>query len=125
MIKLLDILFLCLHIIIILFNLFGWIWVRTRKLHFWLISATLFSWLVLGLKYGLGYCFLTDWHWDIKRQLGETDLPASFVKYFLDTYTFFDISAGTADLVTGISFGIVVVIAAYLNLIYPRLRKVK
>jgi hypothetical protein len=123
MVKLLDILFLCLHIIIILFNLFGWIWVRTRKMHFWLISATLFSWLVLGLKYGLGYCFLTDWHWSIKRQLGEADLPASFVKYFLDKYTFFDIAADTVDLVTGISFGIVVLIAAYLNLIYPRLRK--
>lgn len=123
MIKLLDILFLCLHVIIILFNLFGWIWIRTRKIHFWLMSATLFSWLVLGLRYGLGYCFLTDWHWDIKRQLGETDLPASFVKYFLDRYTFFDISAATVDLVTGISFGFVVLIAAFLNLIYPRLRK--
>jgi hypothetical protein len=87
------------------------------------MSATLFSWLVLGLKYGLGYCFLTDWHWDIKRKLGETDLPASFVKYFLDKYTFFDISAATVDLVTGISFGIVVLIAVFLNLIYPRLRK--
>jgi hypothetical protein len=123
MTKLLDILFLCLHVIIILFNLFGWIWIRTRKVHFWLMLATLFSWLVLGLKYGLGYCFLTDWHWSVKRQLGETDLPASFVKYFLDKYTFFDISAATVDLVTGISFGIVVLISAYLHFIYPRLGK--
>jgi hypothetical protein len=87
------------------------------------MSATLFSWLVLGLKYGLGYCFLTDRHWYIKRQLGETDLPASFVKYFLDTYTFFDISPAIVDLVTGIGFGTVVLIATFLNLIYPRLGK--
>jgi hypothetical protein len=84
---------------------------------------TIFSWLILGLKFGIGYCFLTDWHWDIKRQLGETELPASFVKYFLDKYTSFDISAGVVDLATGLSFGMVVLISVYLNWIYPKLKK--
>lgn len=123
MTKLLDNLFLWLHIVIILFNLFGWIWIRTRKAHLWVMMITIFSWLVLGLKFGIGYCFLTDWHWTIKRQLGETELPASFIKYFLDKYTFFDIPAGVVDLLTGLCFGMVVLISGYLNWIYPRIKK--
>ena len=123
MLEFLDNLFLWLHIVIIIFNLFGWIWIKTRKWHFWLMVTTIFSWLVLGLKYGMGYCFLTDWHWDVKRKLGETNLPASFVKYFLDEYTSLHISATNVDLITGISFGLVVLIAVYLNLIKPRFSK--
>jgi len=116
MLKLLDFVFLCLHLLIIIFNLFGWIWVKTRNWHFWLMSVTLFSWLALGLKYGLGYCFLTDWHWEVKQKLGETDLPASFIKYFLDVYTPVQVSAYAADLATGISFSSVVIIAIALKI---------
>ena len=115
MLKVLDIIFLWLHLLIICVNLFGWIWVKTRKWHFWLMIVTIFSWLVLGLKYGLGYCFLTDWHWEVKRKLGETDLPASFIKYFLDAYTPMNVSEQTVDLLTGISFGLVVMIAVFLK----------
>lgn len=115
MLKLLDILFLCLHIAIILFNLFGWIWNRTRKLHIYVVNVTLFSWLVLGLKYGLGYCFLTEWHWQVKYKLGETNLPVSFVKYFFDQFTLFQISAVTVDWITGISFSLAICMALYMN----------
>ena len=117
MLKFLDVLFLWLHIVIILFNLFGWIWLKTRKVHLVVVLTTLFSWLVLGFKYGLGYCFLTDWHWDVKYKLGETELPASFVKYFLDQYTFIHLTAETVDWITGASFGIAILMAIYLNFI--------
>lgn len=112
---LLDNVFLWLHIIIILFNLFGWIWIRTRKIHLLVVIVTIFSWLVLGLRYGVGYCFLTDWHWSIKRKLGETDLPSSFIKYFIDRYTSFHVSAATVDYITAISFGLAVLITIYVN----------
>ncbi len=118
--KLLDLLFLWLHIIIIAFNLFGWIWSKTRKWHFWLMIVTIFSWLVLGLKYGLGYCFLTDWHWDVKRRLGETGMPASFIKYFLDQYTSINLSASTVDWITGVVFLLVILITIYVNFIGGR-----
>ena len=39
------------------------------------------------MVYGWGYCPLTDWHWQVKRALGETGLPASWVKYYLDRIT--------------------------------------
>jgi hypothetical protein len=69
------------------FNLVGWVWARTRRVHLVTLGATLLSWFGLGVVYGWGYCPLTDWHWQIKWRLGETQLPASFVKYYLDRVT--------------------------------------
>lgn len=110
-----DHIFFWAHILIISLNLFGWILPFFRKWHLWLVGATLFSWLVLGFWYGLGYCFLTDWHWQIKRQLGEIALPASFVKYFLDHYTSFHLTATFVDWMTGISYLIAIVCSLYVN----------
>jgi hypothetical protein len=118
--KILDILFFWSHIVIILFNLFGWIWSKTRKAHLWVISLTIFSWLILGLRYGLGYCFLTDWHWDVKRKLGESGMPASFIKYFLDEYTSITLAAGAVDWITAIAFILVVMATVYVNFIKGR-----
>ena len=115
--KFLDFIFLFLHLIVILFNLFGWLWKRTRKLHLIVLATTLFSWLVLGLKFGLGYCFLTDWQWEIKMKLGETNLPNSFIKYFFDQYTFLNLSAEFVDLITIVSILLVILITIYLNFI--------
>lgn len=120
---LLDILLFWLHIIIILFNLFGWVWSKTRRLHLYVVAVTLFSWLGLGIKYGLGYCFLTDWHWNVKYKLGETNLPASFIKYFFDKYTSFNISAPMADWITLISFGAAILISLYLNFLRGKISK--
>ena len=115
MLEILDVVLFCLHIAIILFNLFGWIWKATRKFHLFVVGVTLFSWLILGIKFGFGYCFLTDWEWDIKHKLGEINLPASFIKYFLDTYTCIDFSARLVDLFTGVLFGLAITLTAYVN----------
>ena len=85
--RLADVLLLVLHGSLVLFNVCGWAWRRTRRLHLCAIVATLGSWFGLGLVYGWGYCPLTDWHWRVKRALGATDLPASWVKYYLDRMT--------------------------------------
>ena len=119
-----DILLLWLHIVVIGFNLFGWIWNRARKLHFMVAGITLSSWALLGIKYGLGYCFLTDWHWNVKYKLGETGLPASFVKYFTDEYTPFKLSAETVDWITGISFALAILCSIYVNFILTRKKPV-
>ena len=116
MLQLFDIFFFWLHIVIILFNLFGWIWKKIRKMHLIVVLITLFSWLFLGIWFGMGYCFLTDWHWEVKYKLGETDLPASFVKYFFDEYTLINLQADIIDWITGISFGLAVILSIYLNI---------
>lgn len=87
MLQFLDILLSIVHIVLIIFNCTGWIFPATRKLHLITLGATAASWFILGIWYGLGYCPITDWQWNIKEQLGEKNLPASFIKYFADKIT--------------------------------------
>ena len=90
MAELLDAFFAAFHGALILFNLTGWIWARTRRVHLAVIGLTFLSWFGLGVFYGWGYCPCTDWHWQVKQSLGETDLPYSYVKYYADRLTGLD-----------------------------------
>ena len=120
--RLYDALFVVFHTALIVFNMLGWAWRRTRRLHLITISATLLSWFGLGVTYGWGYCPLTDWHWQIKRALGETALPASWIKYYLDRITGMNWSATVVDwLVVGSALG-ALALSAWLNL-KDRLRR--
>ncbi|HPF94086.1 MAG TPA: DUF2784 family protein, partial [Tenuifilaceae bacterium] len=62
---LLDVFFVAFHTLLIAFNLFGWIWWRTRKANLITLLLTGLSWIGLGLFFGIGYCPLTDWHWQV------------------------------------------------------------
>ena len=115
MLVFLDIILYGLHLILILFNLLGWIRRRWLRVHLWVAGLTLLSWFGLGLFYGMGYCFLTDWHWDIKRKLGEKDLPASFVEYFLEEITNRDWNTEVVDYLTVVPFVVAIIISVYLN----------
>lgn len=44
---------------------------------------TAFSWFVLGIWYGWGYCFCTDWHWDVREALGYHDRSNSYIHFLL------------------------------------------
>ncbi|WP_411275209.1 DUF2784 domain-containing protein [Daejeonella sp.] len=112
----LDFLLTFMHLLIIGFNLLGWIWRSTRKTHFYLVIATIFSWIILGFWFGFGYCPLTDWQWQIKEKLGERDLPNSFIKYFADKLTGMDISPNLIDTVTAVSFGLVIIVSFIIRL---------
>ena len=106
----LDVVLVAFHTLLVGFNTLGWAWRRTRRIHLFTIAATLLSWFGLGLIYGWGYCPLTDWHWQVKRALGETDLPASCMKYYLDRITGVDWSSALVDaLVIGAALGALVV----------------
>lgn len=115
-----DWFFTLLHLVIIGFNLFGWAWPATRKLHLIVVVLTLGCWLVLGIWYGIGYCPITDWQWQIKEKLGEVNLPNSFIKYYADKISGQDISSSLIDTITGVSFTLAVVITIYVNLIKRR-----
>ena len=120
MLHLLDVSFYALHLIIVGFNLLGWIWPKTRKLHLSVVALTLGSWLILGIWYGMGYCFLTDWHWNIKEQLGETDLPNSFVKYFADQITGLNFDPGLIDGITLGAFSLAIGATIYVNFVMKK-----
>jgi hypothetical protein len=90
--------FLVFHASLIAFILTGWIWPRTRRLHLLVMGLTFLSWFGLGLFYGIGYCPCTDWHWQVKRARGETGLPNSYVKYYLDRLTGLSWQQGLVDI---------------------------
>jgi len=89
MLVLADYFFTVFHLLLILFNLFGWIWKPLRKAHLVVISLTLASWFILGIWYGWGYCPFTDWHWQVLRELGHTGLPSSYVSFLVTRITGF------------------------------------
>lgn len=111
----LDYLLTLIHLLIIGFNLLGWIWPATRKAHLIVVALTASCWLILGLWYGIGYCPVTDWQWQVKTDLGETSLPASFIKYFADKLTDRDISATLVDVLTATSFFSAAALSLYFN----------
>ncbi|OQA01417.1 MAG: hypothetical protein BWY70_00395 [Bacteroidetes bacterium ADurb.Bin408] len=82
----LDWFFTIFHLAFSIFNLFGWIFRKTRRLNLYLLLITAFSWFVLGIKYGFGYCPLTDLHWKVLHHLKVYDLPYSYVKFVIDRF---------------------------------------
>jgi hypothetical protein len=75
------------HTVLIFFNLFGWLFPKTRRLNLVSLLITFGSWVLLGFWKGWGYCFLTDWHYSILRQLGEKDLPSSYIAFLVEKIT--------------------------------------
>ena len=80
-----------------MFNLFGWIWKKTRLANLITLGLTGASWFILGIFYGIGYCPLTDWHWQVLIKLGKSNIPNSYVKYLIDRIFGGDIDAQIVD----------------------------
>ncbi|MBS1525637.1 MAG: DUF2784 domain-containing protein [Bacteroidetes bacterium] len=113
--RLADILLTLLHLAIISFNLFGWIWKRTRRLHLVCVLLTAACWFILGIWYGWGYCPVTDLEWHIKEKLGEHNLPDSFIKYFADKISGTSVSTSLVDTVTAVAFFTAAALSVYVN----------
>jgi len=84
--------------------MFGWIIKKTRRIQLVTILATTFSWFIIGIWYGWGYCFLTDWEWDLKRRIGEQDLPHSFIHYLVNNTFGLNINSEFLDILTVVFF---------------------
>ena len=124
LLKFLDILLTIIHLLLIVFNVTGWIFPRTRKAHLVTIIATAASWFVLGIWYGMGYCPITDWQWRVKEKSGEINLPSSFIKYFADKITGHDFAPTLVNDLTLAFFLFAVICTVYTNFFLNR-RKVK
>lgn len=110
-----DVFFVVFHTAYVLFNLFGWIFRTTRKANLLCLFLTALSWFVLGIWYGWGYCFLTDWHWTILDILGKSDIPSSYIQYLIMRLTGIDIGAIAADAITLAGFVTALVLSVFLN----------
>jgi hypothetical protein len=112
----LDMFFVIFHTLLIVFNLFGWIWKRTRIPNLIVLTLTGASWLFLGLLVGtLGYCPLTGWHFRILEKLGKTNLPDSYIKYLADRLSGLDFNPSFVDKITLYVFLAAFVISLSLN----------
>ena len=125
MLHFLDALLTGVHLFIICFNLFAWIPQKTRRMHLWSAGITLGCWIGLAPWFGLGYCPVTDWQWDVKEQLGERNLPNSFVKYSADKLTGLDISPTLVGAWTVGLFAAAILASVILNVRGWRRRRTK
>ena len=108
----LDVLFHILHLFVIIVNVFFWIHPKTRKIHLIVFSLTSFSWIVIGYFYGWGYCFLTDWHWQIKERLGQSLLPNSYITYLTNNIMGLSLADSTVQYYTMLIFVLVLLISS-------------
>ncbi|HJZ13580.1 MAG TPA: DUF2784 family protein [Acidobacteriota bacterium] len=115
MLQVANALFIIGHLCIIIFTLFGWIPAKTRRLHFYIVLITAFSWVVLGFWFGFGYCFFTDWHWMVRRKMGIDSDPRSFLKLLVDFLTGTDVDAVLIDAATAATFALIFTVSVYLN----------
>lgn len=120
----LDIFFLIFHSGLMIFNLFGWIWKPTRKANLITLLLTGLSWVGLGLFFGIGYCPLTDWHWNILYELGKPPQTPSYVAYLFSRILNVDMYSHSADLLTTYSYLLALVLSAIVN-IRARIRRIK
>jgi len=118
MLKLLDVFLTLVHFSIVGFNLFGWIWPATRKAHFISILITAASWFLLGIWFGVGYCPVTDWQWNVKEKLGEHNLPASFITYYANKITGRHFSDNFISTVTVVCFAAAALVSVYVNFVH-------
>ena len=96
--------FFIFHSALIVFSLFGWLWEKTRVANLVVLSLTGFSWFILGIWCGFGFCPSTEWHWQVRLRLGYNDMPKSYVKFLIDSLTGCDYNATVVDTLTLIIF---------------------
>lgn len=118
-----DFFFLIFHSFLTFFNLLGWIWKKTRKANLITLLLTGLSWFVLGIFFGIGYCPLTEWHWQVLEKLGKHDLPYSYIKYLVYRLTSLDADATLVEYATTIGFFVALIMSVILNIRDFRLLK--
>jgi hypothetical protein len=113
--KSLDIFFLVFHSILVLFNTFGWAYKPLRKLNLITLLLTGGSWFILGIFYGMGYCPLTDWHFNVLDKLNRNPETNSYIDYLLDRIFNLNLSESLVDTLTVSFFFIALLISTFLN----------
>lgn len=112
----LNVFFFVFHTLFTLFNITGWMFHKTRRLNLITLLLTAFSWFVLGIWFGWGYCFCTDWHWKVREHLGYDDQRRSYIHFLLLKLTGIRFDETLVDNATLVIFLISLGISIRLNL---------
>lgn len=94
----------------------GWAFRKTRKLHLVTMLLTAFSWFVLGIWHGWGYCLCTDWHWAIREKLGIHDRSASYIHFLVFKLTGIDLDPQLVEYGTLVVFVISFILNIWLSI---------
>ena len=116
LLKIIDIFFIGFHTILILFNVLGWIIPRWRFANLISLSLTAFSWFILGIWFGWGYCICTDWHWQIREMLGYQNTSSSYIHFLILKLTTIDFPENVVVPFTAVIFFSAFIISLYLNI---------
>jgi hypothetical protein len=108
--------FFAFHTLLTLFNITGWMFRVTRKWNLTTLLLTAFSWFVLGIWYGWGYCLCTDWHWNVREHLGYHDQQGSYIHFLLLKITGINFNENLVETTTLVVFLVSVVMSIWLNL---------
>ena len=108
--------FFIFHTILTLFNLLGWIFPVTRKWNLVTLLLTAFSWFILGIWYGWGYCLCTDWHYDVREKLGYHDQEGSYIRFLLQKITGINFNEQLVETATLLGFIISLTLSTWLNI---------
>lgn len=115
MLEFLNYFFFVFHTAFTVFNVFGWMLRKTRKWHLLTMLLTAASWFVLGIWYGFGYCACTDWHWEVREQLGYHDQQRSYIHFLVLKLTGINVDASLVDSLTLVVFGLCFMLTVVLN----------
>jgi hypothetical protein len=80
------------------------------------LLLTTFSWFILGILYGFGFCFCTEWHYQVRMKLGYLDMPSSYVKFLIDSVTGLDVNATLVDIFTLTFFLLALIASIFINI---------
>lgn len=114
--ELLNYFFFLFHTTLILFNCFGWIIPKFRKWNLVTLLLTAFSWFFLGIWLGWGYCFCTDWHWAVRRQLGYQDMSNSYIHFLILKFTGINFPERLVDIITLLIFLLSLILSTWINI---------
>lgn len=113
---LLNAFFFVFHTVFTLFNLSGWLFRKTRRWNLITLLLTAFSWFVLGIWFGWGYCFCTDWHWKVREHMGFHDQRRSYIHFLLLKLTGIDFNESLVENVTLAVFLVSLTGSVWLNI---------
>jgi Protein of Unknown function (DUF2784) len=112
MLVFLDMAFFVFHTALMLFNMVGWAWRRSRPYHLICLLLTAASWFILGAFYGWGYCICTDWHFQVREKLGYPDVGPSYLQLLAVEFFGIRISQSFADGLASFVFALIVIATA-------------
>ena len=114
MLQLLDIALYLLHFAVLAFGLTGWMHLRTRMAHRFVVAGIAACWFVIGpLKGETGWCPLTALQWQVKQAAGMRELPSSWIDHLL-TQGGMMVNAQMIDIISSVAFGILIALTGFM-----------